>query len=118
MNAPQMLAHLCDQMRHTLGDAHAEPRRTIWSWPPFKQLGLYVLPWPAGKLRGPWEAFVSRPNTWGADLNQFFGMVDRFVAEERRTTWPGHAIFGAMNRRSWGFFCHKHFDHHLRQFGA
>jgi hypothetical protein len=118
MNAPQMLAHLSDQMRHTLGDMHAKPRRGPWRLPVLKQLGLYLLPWPRARLRGPWEAFVSKPTTWDTDLNAFFGLIDRFVQSEDRTDWPGHAIFGSMNRRSWGYFCHKHFDHHLRQFGV
>jgi len=29
-----------------------------------------------------------------------------------------HAFFGPMTRQSWGYFCHRHFDYHLRQFGA
>lgn len=118
MNAPRMLAHLSDQMRHTLGDAHAAPRPSPLRWPIIKPLALYVLPWPRGRVRGPREAFVTPPTDWAQDLATFEILVERFVQEEDRASWPDHAFFGAMTRQSWGYFCHKHFDHHLRQFGA
>ncbi len=117
MTAPQMLAHLRDQMRHTLGDARAAPRRGPLRWPIVKHAVLYWLPWPKGRVQGPPEAFVSRPTTWDADLTAFEALVARFVQDER-TTWPEHALFGPMSRRAWGHFCHRHFDYHLRQFGA
>ena len=29
-----------------------------------------------------------------------------------------HPMFGKMNRNEWGTLVYRHFDHHLRQFGA
>lgn len=81
MSAPQMLVPLSDQMRHTLGDAEAAPRPGPLRLPLIRQLVMYWLPWPKGRVKGPPEAFVTPPTTWG-------------------------------------WFCHRHFDHHLRQFGA
>jgi hypothetical protein len=118
MGAPQMLAHLSDQMRHTLGDAAAAPRNGPLRLPVVKQLVMYWLPWPKGRIKGPPEAFVSQPTTWGEDFASFLALVERFVELSERVAWPDHAIFGRMSRRSWGWFCHRHFDHHLRQFGA
>jgi len=117
MTAPHMLAHLSDQMRHTLGDARAAPRAGPLRWPIVKQAVLYWLPWPKGRVQGPPEAFVSRPTAWDADLAAFEALVARFVRDER-AEWPGHALFGPMSRRAWGYFCHRHFDYHLRQFGV
>ena len=118
MVAPEMLAHLSDQMRHTLGDVpivrHPSPLR----WPIVKQVVLYLLPWPRGRVQGPPEAFVTRPTGWEEDLAAFEALVERFVSAAERTDWPEHPFFGGMSRRSWGAFCHRHFDHHLRQFGA
>ena len=71
MNAPRMIAHLGDQVRHALGD-----------------------------------------------LATLEGLIARFVADETRTVWPSHAFFGGRSRCGWGCFSHRHFDHHLRQFGA
>jgi hypothetical protein len=118
MSAPQMLAHLCDQMRHTLGDATAAPRPGPLRLPGVKQVVMYWLPWPKGKVKGPPEAFVTQPTTWEADVATFEQLLERFVAQSDRREWPEHAIFGRMTRGRWGRFCHRHFDHHLRQFGV
>jgi hypothetical protein len=117
MTAPQMVAHLSDQMRHTLGNARAAPRPGPLRWPVLRQLVMYWLPWPRGRTQGPPEAFLTRPTTWETDLATFEGLVQRFIQAEGRPDWPEHAIFGSMSRRSWGFFCYRHFDYHLRQFG-
>ncbi len=79
---------------------------------------MFWLPWPHGRVQGPPEAFVTLPTTWTADLATFERLVDRFVQQEERHDWPEHAFFGPMTRRSWGAFCHRHFDYHLQQFGA
>ncbi len=113
-----MLAHLSDQLRHTLGDATAAPKRGPLRWPVVKQLVLYVLPWPRGHARGPPEAFVTRPTNWDTDMATFLELVQRFVDSPDRRAWPEHAFFGPMSRKAWGHFCHRHFDYHLRQFGA
>jgi hypothetical protein len=118
MSAGQMLAHLSDQMRHTLGDAHAAPRPGPLRWPVLKQAVMYWMPWPKGRVQGPPEAFLTRPTTWTADLEAFEALVQRFLAQEDRAEWPEHALFGHMTRQSWGWFCYRHFDYHLRQFGA
>ena len=118
MDAPRMLAHLSDQMRHTLGDAPTTPRHGPLRWPVIKPLVMFWLPWPKGRVKGPREAFVSKPTVWDADLAAFERLVERFVSAEARTEWPDHALFGSMTRQTWGKFCHRHFDHHLRQFGA
>ena len=118
MTAPQMLAHLCDQMRHTLGDAHAAPRAGILRNPVVRYLSIHWLPWPRGRIKGPREAFLTPPASWDADVATLLGLVDRVVARRPDAEWPPHALFGAMSGRDWGVFCHKHFDHHLRQFGV
>jgi len=79
---------------------------------------LYVLPWPKGKIQGPPEAFVTAATEWDKDMATLNGLVEEFVNKGQRDTWPDHPFFGRMSRRDWGVFCHRHFDHHLRQFGA
>jgi len=118
MTAPQMLAHLSDQMRHTLGDAACAPIRGPLRWPIIRQLVLFWLPWPKGRGKGPPEAFLSKPTVWSVDLQTFAQLVDRFVGQEHRASWPEHALFGPMSGPAWGKFCYRHFDYHLRQFGA
>jgi len=86
MNAPRMLVHLSDQMRHTLGDATTRPRPGPLQWPIIRELVMYWLPWPRGRVEGPPEAFVTQP-----------------------TAWSEHPIYGRMTKRSWGHFCYRHF---------
>ncbi|NUM55007.1 MAG: DUF1569 domain-containing protein [Candidatus Hydrogenedentes bacterium] len=117
MTAPEMIAHLTDQMHHTLGDATAAPIRDFRRWPGIKYLAIHVVPWPKGRVIGPPEAFVTKPADWHNDVEMLIALVERFGALDPNGKWADHAIFGAMTGRDWGVFCHKHFDHHLRQFG-
>jgi hypothetical protein len=94
MTAPQMVVHLADQMRMTLGNAHwTRMPPAHLRWPGMKQAALYRLPWPKGRIQGPPEVFVT-------------------------THWPEHSHSGRLNGGQWGVFCYRHFDHHLTQFGA
>ena len=118
MSAPEMIAHLSDQMRHTLGDVPVAPRpgwmRTVF----VRYFVIYWLPWPKGRVQGPAEAFVTKPVDWESDIAILLELVDRFVTHGPRGEWPEHAFFGRMSGRDWGFFCYKHFNHHLTQFGV
>lgn len=118
MDAPRMIAHLTDQMHHVLGDSAPRPRRGVLRWPPVRYASIYLAAWPKGRIKGPAEAFVTKPTSWEADVKELERLIGRFAARSQETDWPEHALFGPMSRRDWGVFCHKHFDYHLRQFGA
>lgn len=118
MTAPQMVAHLTDQMRHTLGEATAAPRFGTLRNPLVKYLVIYWLPWPKGRIKGPPEAFLTKPTTWDADVANLIDLLNRFVDQGPAGDWPEHAFFGNMAGKDWGVFCHKHFNHHLSQFGV
>ncbi|SRR6266511_125052 len=117
MTAPQMLAHLGDQMRLTLGQLPCAPMPSPLRRPFIREAVLYWLPWPKGRVSGPPEIFTTRPTTWAADLAAVETLVEQFAARGRSRTWPEHPLFGRMSGRAWGVFCYRHFDHHLRQFG-
>ena len=118
MSAPEMVAHLTDQMTHTLGYVPTHLRRNVLRLPLMKTLAIYWVRWPKGRIHGPPEAYVTRPASWSDDLKRLIGLVEEFGARQSEGEWPHHALFGSMTGRDWGVFCHKHFDHHLRQFGA
>jgi hypothetical protein len=118
MTAPQMIAHLSDQMRQTLGDAVAAGRPGPLRNPLVRYLAIYWLPWPKGRIKGPPEAFVTKPTTWDADVATLIDLVNRFLERGPSGEWPDQALFGHMTGKSWGVFCHKHFNHHLTQFGV
>ena len=118
MTAPKMIAHLTDQMTHTLGIVEATQLSGWRRNALVRNLAIYVLPWPKGRIKGPADAFVTEPGEWERDLELLIGYVEEFALQEPSATCPPHAIFGAMSRKDWGAFCWKHFDHHLRQFGV
>jgi hypothetical protein len=118
MSAHRMICHLTDQMRHTLDIERPEPRRgpLRWSW--VRWASIYLVPWPKGRVKGPPEAFVTEPESWREDLDRLQALLETFAGRGPDADWPEHALFGPMSGRDWGVFIHKHFDHHLRQFGA
>ncbi len=113
-----MIAHLSDQMRHCLGEAPVAPIPGPLRWPIVRSLVIHWLPWPKGRTQGPPEAFLTPPGEWETDLRGLEALVERFGARRPEDAWPAHAIFGAVSGRDWGVICYRHFDHHLRQFGA
>ena len=118
LTAPQMLAHLCDQMRMPLRDQSSPPVGAPTRYPVLRELFLYVLPWPRGKVQAPPGAFAAEPAAWSEDLATLNELVDQYLNLKPERTWPDHPHFGRMSRRAWGAFCYKHFNHHLRQFGG
>jgi len=105
-------------MRHALGDVTPAPVAGPLRLPLARWLAIYWIPWPRGRIQGPPDAFVTPPAEWGRDVDTLVGFVERFAARDAEARWPDHALFGRMSGRDWGTFCHKHFDHHLRQFGC
>ena len=118
MSAPQMVVHLGDQMRMTLGTARWTRMPGFVRYPGYKQAALYWLPWPKGGIQGPPEAFLTAPTDWDTDRAALVQLVERLAVRGPEGSWPDHSHFGSLSGRQWGVFCYRHFDHHLRQFGA
>ena len=118
MSAPRMLVHLVDQMRYTLGEYRVALHSDVRGWPLVKPVVMNWLRWPKGGIKGSPEMFLTAPTTWNADLTSLELLVDRFVGRTGQTEWPEHPLFGRMTHTSWGRFSYRHFDHHVRQFGA
>lgn len=117
MTAPQMVAHLIDQMGHTLGDKPCRPVGSFLRTPALRYAAIYLIPWPKGRVKGPPDAFVTTPSEWEADIERLVRLVERMGGRDESGKWPDHGLFGRMRGKDWGHFCYKHFDHHLRQFG-
>ena len=118
MTAPQMIAHLTDQMHHALGDSPVRARPGVLRWSVVRFASIYLLPWPKGRIQGPAEAFLTQPVDWEADVGGLVHLLNRFATRGPAGAWPEHALMGRMKGRDWGVFVHKHFDHHFRQFGV
>jgi hypothetical protein len=105
MSAPQMIAHLSDQMRHCLGEGAPKPRPGVLRWAPVRFAAIYLLPWPKGRIKGPPEAFATSPTVWEDDLVKLENLVERFAAQDPDKPWPEHALFGHMTGRRWESLC-------------
>ena len=117
MTAPRMIAHLSDQMAICLGDRPSAPMRSPMRLAPLRYLAIHLAPWPKGAKASP-DTFVRQPESWAADLARLLAMVLRFGARQPGGAWPDHPRFGRMSGDDWAVLSDRHFDHHLRQFGA
>jgi hypothetical protein len=122
MTAPQMVCHLNDAFRGSLGDLRGgkAPRpttlfgRTVMKWWALR------LPWPHG-IRTAYAADQERggtpPTELERDLAALHATMDRFVRELPALTRRSHYFFGMMSEREWARWGYQHVNHHLRQFG-
>jgi hypothetical protein len=126
MTALQMICHLTDSFRVTIGEKTWTTRRISVTPIPLpnwfvKWVALEVpLPWPRGVPTRP-EVDVERggtpPSDFEADRRELQRLLDRFTRQPRDFQWRPHPIFGTMSDREWMRWGYLHMDHHLRQFG-
>jgi len=121
MGPIEVLAHLRAALRLSLGqiklpdESTALFRNRVIQW-----LLLGPLPWPKGKIEAP-SSFQPTPGDSMEEeraklkkaMEQF---VDALDGEPDRIAV--HPAFGDLTLRKWAKLHGKHFDHHLRQFGA
>jgi hypothetical protein len=118
LSAPQVLAHLADQLRISLGDLVPRPPRGPFRRWPVNKLVIHWIPWPAGRARGPSESFSTPPADWERDRAALLALIDRFGHEDPDRPWPQHPLFGRITGRDHGVLSYRHLDHHLRQFSC
>ncbi len=116
MTAPQMVAHLADCSRMTLGDLPVAPKRTAIRYPPLKQLIVYCLPFPKGAQTAP-ELIGRVPGDWMQEVHAAGALLER-IASPPEGQRPEHPMFGRFSEQALGVFVYRHYDHHLRQFGV
>lgn len=116
MNAEQMLAHLVEGMRMSLGEFPTRPKRMISRYPPFRQLFVYLLPWPKGAPTAR-ELLPADRRSVDDSKRELARLVNAIAGRARETEWPDHPAFGQLSGRAWGVVGWRHIDHHLRQFG-
>lgn len=117
MNCAQMLAHLTDAMRMTVGELPVKSKGGPLRYPPLKQLIIYWLPWPPGAPTAP--ELIARA---AVDIEQETAavqtLIERFAQCADKSHWPEHPAFGKLSAKDWGVLTYRHIDHHLRQFGV
>lgn len=118
LTAPRMVCHLADSVRVCTGEIPAQSKNGPLANPVARWLLAYVVPFPKGKAETAPEMLSTQPADWQADLSMLRAQLQ--AAAERGATgiWADHPAFGQVSGKLYGVFIHKHFDHHLRQFGV
>ncbi|HJZ68403.1 MAG TPA: DUF1569 domain-containing protein [Blastocatellia bacterium] len=117
MNCEQMLAHLADGFRMTLGDLTPKSKGGPLRFGPIKKLIIYWLPFPKGAPTAP-ELIVRPSEGIEKESEAVKELLNRIAQSAGRTAWPEHPAFGELSAQDWGVLGYRHMDHHLRQFGA
>lgn len=118
LTAHRMVCHLSDSVGVALGEMPAKFTPGPLANPIARWLLAYVIPFPKARAQTAPEMLQTQPSDWQGDLER---ARDRLRAAARRGaegTWARHPAFGDVSGRLYGVFIHKHFDHHLRQFGV
>ena len=115
MNAPEMVAHVADQLRMTLGRLHPQRIPGYTHLPGVKQLAIYWAPWPKGAPTIP-ELRARAPGVWGTEIDDLVALVDDFGRRNPAEPWPLHPMFGTLSPRAWGRLGYRHLNHHFTQF--
>jgi hypothetical protein len=127
MTAPQMICHLADSFRVTIGEKTWTTQRISVTWVPLpswfvKWVALEVpLPWPRGVATRPevdQENGGTPPQEFTTDLDELLRVLERFTHSPRDFEWQPHPMFGLMEDGDWMRWGYLHTDHHLRQFGV
>lgn len=121
MNVAQMLAHMNDAFRLSMGMKEAVDRSNFFTNKIMFPVAVYVLPrWPKSSATAP-ELTQGKLGTPARDFYtevEFAKkMMDVFNEREANKLKP-HPMFGQLSKKQWRDLLVKHFDHHLRQFGV
>lgn len=118
MGTGEVLGHLEEALRHTLGETEASRVASPLRWPGVSWLAIHVLPWPKGKAKSPPEFLGREVTDVEAQKARVRACIERFAARRPSDDWPESPVFGRLGGRSWGVLSWRHLDHHLRQLGA
>ncbi|HEX6504032.1 MAG TPA: DUF1569 domain-containing protein [Terriglobales bacterium] len=121
MNAHQMICHLADSFRVTIGEKKVSPAPRAHGLKLMKWLALQLpTPWPHGVKTRPevdQQLGGTAPTTFDLDRDELMRLFQRFTHQPRDFEWQPHPMFGHMADAEWMRWGYLHTDHHLRQFG-
>ena len=120
MSPHQMICHLSDSFRASLGEKQVSSSATLFKRTIYKWGALWVpLQWPHGVKTRPemdQQQGGTRPTEFVSDVATFHTLFDRFCSFKGE--FAPHAMLGQLSRTERMRHAYLHVDHHLRQFGA
>ena len=121
MTVSQMLAHMNDAFRISLGMKPAIDKSNFFSHYIMFKAAVYMLPaWPKGEATAPeldQQQQGTPPRDFYTELGFLEKMMDVFNEREEAKLKP-HPMFGKLSKKQWRDLLVKHLNHHLRQFGV
>ncbi len=118
LTAHRMVCDLADAVRVELGEIPARRKQGPLAHPMVRWLVAYVIPFPKGKAETAPEMLTTQPADWPSDLAAVQQQLRAAAQRGPHGEWAAHPAFGDTPGKLRGVFIHKHFDHHLRQFGV
>lgn len=118
MSASQAVCHLYDALASSEAPSPSVEATGALARFPVKQLVIYVLPWPRGRLQSPPDLLVTQPGRWDEDVERLVSKLDAVGARGPVGEWPTSEVFGRLSAAEWGALLRTHLHHHLRQFGV
>jgi hypothetical protein len=120
MTAGEMVCHLSDSFRVSLGQKRVASTATWFTRSIYKWAALWSpFPWPHG-VQTPRELDQqiggTPPVQFAADLAELRHLFELFCTSTEE--FRAHASFGYLTRRERMRHAYRHMDHHLRQFGV
>jgi len=118
MDVTQMLTHMNDAFRISLGMKPAVDKSGFFSHYITFPVAVYVLPfWPKGEATAEeLDQFKagSKPRDFYTELEFLLKMIDVFNEREETKLKP-HPMFGKLTKAQWRNLLIKHLNHHLNQ---
>jgi hypothetical protein len=117
MTSGQMLTHLTDSVRMTLGELAVQPKRGPLRLGLIRHAVIHWLPFPKGAPTAP-ELLLRCAEDCAVEIAELKAAMERMASKAGTRTWEEHPAFGRMTEHDWGVLVYRHTDHHLRQFGV
>jgi hypothetical protein len=121
MNVVQMLTHMNDAFRISLGMKDAINKSNLFTRYVMFPFAVYVIPkWPRGTMTAAemnQEKLGSKARDFYTELEFLKKMIDVFNEREGSKLKP-HPMMGSLNKKQWRDLFVKHLKHHLEQFGV
>ncbi len=121
MNVTQMLTHMNDAFRLSLGMKEAKDKSNFFWNKILFPLVVYGLGFFPKNSNAPVEINQkiegSKPRDFYTELEFLKKMLDVFNEREEEKLKP-HPLFGKLDKKQWRDLLVIHFNHHLKQFGV
>ena len=118
MSVENMLQHLRLSASMALGELPVpSANKRVFQVFPLKHLILYVLPFPKGAPTAP----ALKPGvstSFEEERAAVLELLERIATDRSEGEARDHPLFGPLTHKEWCGVTYKHFDHHLKQFGA